>query len=239
MQTQTYQVSPRTVVITGAAGNLGRAVVAAFAARGEQLVLLDREQALAGASFQGSASARLTLACDLTNPASVQAAVEAALSRFGRIDVLCNLAGGFQMGESVHQTSDATWNFLFDLNVRSLLHMTRAAVPAMLEIGRGWIVNVGAAAAARGSERMGTYAASKSVVVRLTESMAAELRHQGINVNCVLPSILDTPENRKAMPRGDPSQWVRPADLAEVIFFLCSDSARAVHGACIPVTALS
>ena len=109
----------------------------------------------------------------------------------------------------------------------------------MLAAGGGKIVNIGAGAAARGAAQMGAYSASKSVVARLTESMAAELRDRGINVNCVLPSIIDTPENRKDMPKADPSRWVAPSQLADVIAFLASDAASAIHGASIPVVGLS
>jgi NAD(P)-dependent dehydrogenase (short-subunit alcohol dehydrogenase family) len=109
----------------------------------------------------------------------------------------------------------------------------------MLKAGHGRIVNVGANAALHGVAGMGAYCAAKSAVIRLTEAMSAELREQGINVNCVLPTIIDTPENRSAMPKADPRRWVAPADLAEVILFLSSDAARAVHGAAIPVTGLS
>ena len=130
-------------------------------------------------------------------------------------------------------------NFLFDLNVRTVLHAARAVVPRMLAAGHGRIVNVGAFAAQKGAADMGAYVAAKSAVIRLTESMAAELRDKGINVNCVLPTIIDTPENRKAMPEADPARWVAPDDLASVIAFLASDAARAIHGAAVPVTGLS
>jgi len=169
----------------------------------------------------------------------VAAAVERITRRIGPIGVLCNVAGGFRMGEAVHETSDATWDFLLDLNVRSVLHTARAVVPGMLAAGGGAIINVGAAAALRGGAMMGAYAASKSAVARLTESMASELRERGINVNCVLPTILDTPPNRADMPKADPSRWVAPADLAAVIAFLASPAASAVHGASIPVSGLS
>ena len=162
-----------------------------------------------------------------------------AVGRTGRIDVLCNIAGGFRMGEAVHETSDETWDLLFDLNARSLLHTVRAVVPRMLTAGGGKIVNVGAFAAQKGVAGMGAYCASKSAVIRLTEAMAAELRESHINVNCVLPTIIDTPENRSAMPDADPARWVSPADLASVVLFLSSKAARAVHGAALPVTGLS
>lgn len=229
----------RTVLITGAAGRLGRAVAAAFDADAANLVLVDRDRALLERAFGGDGERRLLHPCNLLDAAQVQAAVDAALARFGRVDVLCNIAGGFRMGEAVHETSDTTWDFLLDLNARTLLHAARAVVPAMLRQGGGKVVNVGAFSAQRGLAAMGAYTASKSVVIRLTEAMAAELRERGINVNCVLPTIIDTPDNRAAMPDADPARWVAPADLAAVIRFLASDAARAVHGAALPVTGLS
>jgi NAD(P)-dependent dehydrogenase (short-subunit alcohol dehydrogenase family) len=229
----------QAVVITGAAGNLGQVVAKAFAALGANLVLIDlRPDALARA-FGAETETRVLAPTDLLDQTQVSATIEKAIERFARIDVLCNIAGGFRMGEAVHETSDANWNFLFDSNARSLLHAVRAVVPPMLQAGRGKVVNVGAFAAQRGVARMGAYCAAKSAVIRLTEAMAAELREKGINVNCVLPSVIDTPENRAAMPRADPARWVAPEDLASTILFLASPAARAIHGAALPVTGLS
>ena len=228
-----------TVMLTGAAGNLGQAVAAAFAAQGARLVLLDRRLDALQHSFGTENPDRLLLATDLLDPGQIAAALAAAEARFGRIHVLCNLAGGFRMGEAVHATSDSTWDLLFDTNARTLLNMARSLVPHMLAQGGGKIVNVGAFAAQKGVAQMGAYCASKSSVIRLTEAMAAELREQNINVNCVLPTILDSPENRAAMPDADPARWVSLDDLAQVIVFLASDAARAVHGAALPVTGLS
>jgi NAD(P)-dependent dehydrogenase (short-subunit alcohol dehydrogenase family) len=222
-----------TVMLTGAAGNLGRAVAAAFAEAGANLVLLDLKGNLQESDRQ------LFVATDLLNAESVQAAVDQAVQRFKRIDVLCNLAGAFRMGSPVHETADKDWNFLFDVNARTVLNTARAVVPLMLKAGGGKIVNVGAYAAQKGAAQMGAYIASKSAVIRLTETMAAELRSHNINVNCVLPTIIDTPENRAAMPDADPKRWVAPQDLARVILFLASDAARAIHGAALPVTGLS
>ncbi len=224
----------RTVMLTGASGNLGRAVAAAFAERGASLVLIDRR-----AGKESDDEHRLFVAADLLDPASVEAAVEKAIGHFRRIDVLCNIAGGFRMGSPVHETSAEDWNFLLDLNARTVLNTARAVVPRMLAAGGGRIVNVGAYAAQKGAAQMGAYVASKSAVIRLTETMAAELRTRNINVNCVLPTIIDTPENRAAMPDADPRRWVAPRDLAEAIVFLASDAARAIHGAALPVTGLS
>lgn len=232
-------MSEPVVVITGASGNLGRAIAATFASRGAKLVLIDRRREALDGAFGPEDAQRLHLAADLLDAAAVSAAAQATVDRFGRVDVLCNIAGGFRMGPPVHETPDTDWNFLFDLNARTLLHAARAFVPRMLQGGGGKIVNVGAFSAQKGAANMGAYVASKSAVIRLTESMAAELRERNINVNCVLPTIIDTPENRAAMPGADPARWVAPAALADVIVFLCSDAARAVHGAALPVSGLS
>jgi NAD(P)-dependent dehydrogenase (short-subunit alcohol dehydrogenase family) len=228
----------RCVMVTGASGNLGKAVAAAFAERGARLVLLDRQADALSAAFGALKDAAL-MPCDLLDRGQTQAALDKAVHRFGRLDILCHLAGGFRMGEDVHETADSTWEFLFDINVRALVNVAHSVVPHMIGRGGGKIVNVGAYAAQKGVAHMGAYCASKSSVIRLTEAMSAELKEKNINVNCVLPTILDTPENRAAMPDADPARWVSPQALAEVIVFLASDAARALHGAAVPVTGLS
>ena len=205
---------------------------------GARLVLVDRDAQALRTAFGEDDAQRICLAADLLDAAQVNAAFAAAVARFGSVDTLCNLAGGFRMGEAVHETSEATLAFLWNLNVRTLLNMAHAVVPHMLAAGGGRIVNVGAFSAQRGVAAMGAYGAAKDSVARLTEAMSAELRESGINVNCVLPTIIDTPENRSAMPGADPARWVAPADLANVIAFLASDDARAIHGAALPVTGL-
>ncbi len=229
----------KTIVITGAAGNLGRAVTQVFMEQGARLVLLDLRADDLQRTFGKDNTAVALAPVDLLDPEAIGVVVDAAVDRYGRIDVLCNLAGGFLMGEPVHQTSGASWNAMFDRNVRTLLNMSQAVVPHMSAKGGGKIVNIGAFAAQRGLAGMGAYIAAKSAVIRLTESMAAELREKNINVNCVLPTIVDTPENRAAMPAADPTRWVAPQDLAAVISFLASGAARAVHGVALPVTGLS
>ncbi|HET6157160.1 MAG TPA: SDR family NAD(P)-dependent oxidoreductase [Dongiaceae bacterium] len=229
----------QTVVITGAAGNLGQAVAAAFAAQGADLVLLDINETVLGKVPTNGAGDVLRQRVDLSDPTSIAAAVGAAIARFGRIDALCNLAGGFHMGEKVHEIPADKWALMMELNAGSVLRMSNAVVPHMLKAGGGRIVNIGAYSALSGKAEMGAYVASKSAVIRLTESMAAELRNHDINVNCVLPSIIDTPQNRAAMPKADPKKWVAPEALADVLLFLCSPAARAVHGAALPVVGLS
>ena len=228
----------RVALVTGAAGNLGRAVAAAFASAGASLVLLGHDEASLRSVYGAGDARRMFAAADLLDAASVAAAVQGALARFGRVDALCNLAGGFEMGPPVHETSDEAWDRMLDLNARTVLHAARAVVPRMLAARYGKIVNVGAMAGLAGKAHMGAYAAAKSMVIRLTESLSAELRDDGINVNCVLPSIIDTPQNRAAMPKADPRRWVSPAALADVLLFLVSDKSAAIHGAAIPVTGL-
>ncbi|MGH8461462.1 MAG: SDR family NAD(P)-dependent oxidoreductase [Stenotrophobium sp.] len=229
----------KVVMITGAAGNLGQAVAAAFAAAGAQLALVDLSDAVLHKAYPQVSTRQLLVAADLMKSDSTAAAVDAIVSRFGRLDVVCNIAGGFRMGPAVHETPAELWRLMLDLNAGTLLNVAHAAVPKMLAGSGGKIVNIGASAGQHGQPQMGAYSASKSAVIRLTEAMAAELRDKNINVNCVLPSVIDTPQNRTAMPDANPKRWVAPADLASVILFLCSDAARAIHGAAIPVSGLS
>jgi NAD(P)-dependent dehydrogenase (short-subunit alcohol dehydrogenase family) len=154
--------------------------------------------------------------------------------RFGGIDALVNVAGGFRW-ELLRDGEVETWDELYAINLRTAVVACKAALPALLERGRGRIINVGAGAAARAAAGMGAYAASKSGVERLTESLAAELRDRGVTVNAVLPGIIDTPRNRADMPDADFARWVAPEAIADVIVFLASDAARAVTGAAVPV----
>jgi len=228
----------QVVIVTGAAGNLGRAVAQAFLTAGARLVLVDR----AGDRLQRlfpelaeSADHFLATSVDLTDAEAVEGMVTEAIKRFGRVDVLVNAAGGWRGGTSVHETDLDTWDFLLNLNAGTVLIASKAVIPHMLEQGSGRIVNVAARAGLKGTARNGAYGAAKSAVIRLTESMAAELKKQDINVNCVLPSTIDTPQNRAAMPKADHSRWVEPEAIADVILFLASSAARAVQGAAIPV----
>ena len=225
------------VVVTGAAGNLGRAVAQAFAERGAHLALLDLNAAgidstIAACKGQASAKAFPTNLIDAT---SVGQCIDEVLDAFGRIDILANIAGGFTMGPTVPETSDRDWDFMMNLNARSVFNMCRRVIPAMQGNGGGRIINVSARAAEQGKARMGPYCASKAAVLTLTESLAAENRFDNINVNCILPGTIDTPQNREAMPDANFDHWVPPAALADVILFLASGAARCVTGAAIPV----
>jgi NAD(P)-dependent dehydrogenase (short-subunit alcohol dehydrogenase family) len=224
------EFTDKVVLVTGAAGALGRAVVEHFAADGARIAQLDVVEIDNG---------HFSATPDLTDAAACQSAVDAVRRELGTIDVLANIAGGFAMGETVAETSAETWDFLMGLNAQSVLNMARTVVPVMLEQGNGRIINIGAGAGQKGMARMGAYSASKSVVIRLTEAMADELKTEGINVNCILPSVIDTERNRADMPDADFSAWVTPVAMAKVVAFLASEAATPIHGAAIPVSGLS
>ena len=219
----------RTLVITGGHGVLGRAVLEAARADGLNLAVVDH------ARGQTAPDGVLELGgVDLTDPAAAEQAMAAVIECFGRLDALLNIAGGF-----VWQTIDdaePAWDRMFALNLKTALNASRAALPFLKQSPEGRIVNVGANGALKAAAGMGAYAASKSGVHRLTESLADELKTTAVTVNAVLPSILDTEQNRKDMPDADPAKWVQPADLARVMLFLASPDSRAITGALIPVT---
>jgi NAD(P)-dependent dehydrogenase (short-subunit alcohol dehydrogenase family) len=233
-----FDFTDQVVVVTGAAGNLGSAVARAFHAAGAKLTLIDRAPDRLPGLFPdlaGSPDHYLATSVDLGDVGAVDAMVKEALTRFGRIDVLANTVGGFRAGTPVHETSLEAWDFMLNLNVRTAFIISRAVVPAMLERQRGKIIHVASRAALQGSSKSAAYSASKSALLRLTESLSAELKRVGINVNCVVPWTIDTPQNRESMPNAHFDRWVEPEAVADVILFLASDAARAVHGAAIPV----
>jgi len=226
------------VVITGAAGNLGVVTARAFQAAGGALVLVDRSPDRLPKLFPELAASPqhfLATGVDLGNVAAVEAMARETVNRLGKIDVLVNTAGGFRAGLPLHEAPLEDWDFLLNLNAKSVLIACRAVIPQMLQQNAGKIVNIASRAALMGEANAAAYSVSKTAVVRLTESMSAELKRHDIHVNCILPGMIDTPPNRSAMPDADFSQWVAPEALADVILFLASDAARALHGAALPV----
>jgi len=224
------QLESRVVVVTGGFGVLGRAVGAELAWRGAQVVLLDRAPQPAGLDEGALALGGV----DLADKAAGAAAFDAVVQRFGRLDGLVNVAGGFSW-ETVADGSIDTWDRLYAMNVRTAVLASQAALPALLKNGAGRIVNVGALGAVQAAMGMGAYAASKAGVARFTEALSEELKDKGVTVNAVLPSILDTPTNRADMPSAEFDRWVQPAALAAVVAFLLSDDAASITGALLPV----
>jgi NAD(P)-dependent dehydrogenase (short-subunit alcohol dehydrogenase family) len=226
----------KTVVVTGGLGALGRVVAETAAARGASVAALDHAtQVPEGLAERLGVNALLLGGIDLSAAAEAEKAMGAVKAKFGRIDALLNIAGGFQWA-TVEDGEAESWDRMVALNLKTALNASKAALPYLLQSGAGRIVNVGAQSALHAASGMGPYAASKSAVHRLTESLADELKLKGVTVNAVLPSIIDTPANRRDMPKADFDRWVAPADLAAVMLFLASDEAKAVTGALIPVT---
>jgi NAD(P)-dependent dehydrogenase (short-subunit alcohol dehydrogenase family) len=234
-------IAGKVALVLGAGGNLGSAVARTFLASGVHAVLVDRDGERLQRLWPVTAKAEAPVligSVDVLNPEHLDRVVGQILARYARVDILVNAVGGFRGGAPLHETPLATWELLLDLNLRSTLLAAHAVIPAMLAQGRGAIITVGARAALAGSANLAAYAASKAAVLRLTESLAAELKGQGINVNCVLPGTLDTEQNRRETPHADVSKWVAPEAVADVILFLASEAARAIHGAAVPVFGL-
>ncbi|OOY44727.1 3-oxoacyl-ACP reductase [Solemya velum gill symbiont] len=227
----------KVIIITGAAGNLGEAVAQRFAQDGAKIALVDiEEEGMAEtASRLPAETTCISIKTNLFEPESVAAMADAVKQQFGNCDYLANIAGGFAMGSKLYEASDREWQMMMGLNAQSVFHSSRVTIPQMIETGAGRIVSISARAAREGKATMGPYCASKAAVITLTESMAAEHKMDNINVNCILPGTIDTPENRSAMPDADFDNWVPPAALADVVAFLCSDAARCVTGAAVPV----
>lgn len=225
-------MQPRITLVTGGGGGLGGAVVEALLARGDQVWAPWRSAEAAEelrARAAGAPSLRL-IEADVTDPEQMAAVIGRIRGGEGRLDGLCNLVGGFTMSP-LAETSDEAWDRMMTLNPRSAFVVTRAALPLLSTSGRGRIVNVAAAPAIRhGGGRMSAYAASKGAVVALTHALAAELGPEGISVNAVAPTTIDTPANREAMPQADRSRWVTPVELTSLILWLTSDAARVVTG---------
>lgn len=255
-------LSGKKIIVTGASGVLGQAVVRALVSAGAQVVGIDlaptsnevdgcpdnvggcpesqisstaASKAIDGCpgGFDGCPGSLMVGGVDLGSPAAAVEAVEGAATRLGGLHCLVNVAGGFRW-EKLAEGDVATWDFMFNVNVRTAVNAVRAALPLLTPPG-GRIVNIGAAGAIKAGTGMGAYAASKAGVAKLTEALAEELKDRHVTVNAVLPSIIDTPANRADMPDADHSRWVKPAQIADLIVFLLSERATAITGALIPI----
>ena len=220
----------RSVIVTGGFGVLGQTVSEAFAGLGDKVARIDFV-ASPGNEIAGTLDVG---GVDLTDEAGTRAALDKVVAAHGGIDVLVNIAGGFAF-ETLDGGSIATWTRMQSMNLISNATISMLALPSLKTSSQGRIVNIGAGAAIKAAMGMGAYAASKSGVHRLTEALAEELALTGITVNAILPSIIDTPTNRKDMPNADFTEWVKPGTIADVILFLASGAGRGITGALIPV----
>lgn len=221
----------KIILITGASGALGTITAQVFTDAQATLVVTGRKQE----NLPQLDGDHHTHACDLTDEQQCAQLIEDVVTRYGRIDGLLNIAGGFAMGPKVHELKSQQFEHMFSMNFTSTFNTCRSVLAQMNQQGHGNIVNVAARAALQGKAKMAPYCIAKSAVVTLTESMAAEHQHDDININCILPGTIDTPTNRADMPDADHSTWVPCADLANTMLFLCSPQARAINGAVIPV----
>ncbi len=228
----------KLVLVAGGTGGLGRAVSVAFLDEGSKVIVTYRNQkefdALKRAAKANAASLQ-GHSVDVTDEAAVRQFVDKVLAEHGRLDVVVNTVGGYAGGVNLWELDPKVFDQMLALNVRSGYTLSRAVVPAMLKQRRGAIVNVASKAAVDHAAGAAAYAASKAAAVAMMDSLAVEVKGTGVRVNSILPSIIDTEANRKAMPGADFAKWPKPEDIARVILFLCSDEAKLIHGAAVSV----
>ena len=236
-----YDLRGRVAVITGGAGGVGQAVTQAFAVAGASVVVVEREEMRAHAEEQmahlaaASGQHHSFLAANVQDEASVEALVAAVEHEYQRLDILVNLVGGFTAGQPISELDLETWQRMQDLNLRSAFLTSKHASRAMIARRAGRILNISARGARSGRKNAAAYAVAKAGIITLTEVQAEELLELGITVNCILPSIIDTPANRAAMPKAKRDRWPTPEAVARVLVFLASDDAQLISGATIPV----
>ena len=230
--------SGKLVLIAGGTGGLGRAVSLAFLEEGAKVVVTYRDQKEFDAVKRaaGGNSPSLTgQVVDVTNEAAVNRLVDGVLAEYGQLDAVVNAVGAYAGGITLWETDPKVFEQMLALNLRSGYVIARAVVPKMLKQKRGAIVNVASKAAVDHAAGAAAYAASKAAAVAMMDSLAADLKGTGVRVNSILPSIIDTEANRKAMPKADFAKWPKPEDIARVILFLCSEESKLISGAAVPV----
>jgi len=230
--------SGKVILIAGGAGGLGQAISLLMLKQGASVVVPFRgeEEFINLKQEAGDALDKLAgYSTDVTDPAATAKLAQETLARFGRLDGLVNAVGGYAGGLALWKTDAETFNRMIDLNLRAAYALAHAVVPVLLAQKQGAIVNVSAKAAWDHAAGASAYAATKAGAIALMDSLAADLRGTGVRVNSVLPSIIDTPANRKAMPDTDFSKWPKPEDIARVVLFLLSEESRVIHGASVPV----
>jgi NAD(P)-dependent dehydrogenase (short-subunit alcohol dehydrogenase family) len=228
----------KVALIAGGTGGLGRAVSQAFLAAGAKVIVTYRKKQEFDdlKKIAGAGAANLVgFDVDVTDQAAAQKLISTIVKENGRVDFLVNTVGAYAGGVKLWETDPDVLDQQLKLNLISGYVLCRAVVPLMLKQQSGAIVSVASKAAVDHAAGAAAYAASKAAAVAMMDSLAADLKGSGVRVNSILPSIIDTPVNRKAMPGADFAKWPKPEDIARVILFLCSDDARLIHGAAIPV----
>jgi NAD(P)-dependent dehydrogenase (short-subunit alcohol dehydrogenase family) len=229
----------KIVLVTGGTGGLGRAVTMAFLEAGATVLITYQQAeefaAVVSAARTMGAAPPAGVSVDVTDAPAVEKFISEIVAKHGRLDILVNTVGGYAGGTNLWEVDPRTYDKMLQLNLKAGFVLARAVVPRMIKQNRGWIVNIASKAAFDHAAGGALYAATKAAALAMMDSLAAEVKPFDINVNSILPSIIDTAANRKAMPSADFAKWPKPEEIARVILFLCSEEARVIHGAAIPV----
>ena len=234
-----YDFSNRIVLITGGTGALGRAITKAFLTSGATVIssyIVDRE--IDQLETQIKSVVHLIKA-DIGKEEEVKKLVSSVLDKYGQINILVNVVGGYIGGKSVTELDEKEWDLMMNMNLKSAFLISKNVIPQMISSENGKIIHISSRSGLKSTGYDSAYAASKSGLIRLVESLSEEAKELHINVNCIMPSTIDTEANRNAMPNADHSRWVKPQDLANIVLFLCSEDAKAITGAAIPTYGLA
>jgi NAD(P)-dependent dehydrogenase (short-subunit alcohol dehydrogenase family) len=233
------EFNDKVALVAGGTGALGREIATAFLRAGARVAVTYRQReefdGLVAAIAPADAARLEGIATDVTDTKAASAVVEELIAEHARLDILVNAVGGYAGGKNIWEDEPATYERMMALNLQSGFTLARAVLPAMIRQNRGWIVNVASRAGYGHSPGASLYSASKAGALAFFDSLADEVKPYAINVNSIVPSIFDTPANRKAMPAADPARWPKPEEIAQVVLFLCSPLARVIHGAAVPV----
>src|SRR5580704_5801217 len=221
----------KIALVTGADGGLGTHVTRALLDEGATVIGISRKVQ----ESHSDTSSFVALAADLSSAEKAKSTVDGIVARFGKLDIVAHLVGGFAGGKTIAETDDATFQRMFEMNLNSAFYVLRAVIPHMRRAGSGRIIAIGSRAAEDPGPGVGAYSASKAALVSLIRTVAAENKDLAITANVILPGTMDTPANRQAMPGADTSKWVQPASVASLIVWLANDAGKDVNGAVIPV----
>ena len=232
-----FDFSNKVVLITGGTGALGKAVVEGFTSSNATSIttyITDKE----AENAQTRIGTLELIKADITMEDQVRNLVSQVVQKHRRIDVLVNVVGGYIGGKKVSELEESEWDKMMNLNLKSAFLISKHVLPVMVLAKHGKMIHISSRTGLKSGGHDSAYAASKSGLIRLVESISEEVKEYGINVNCILPSIIDTDANRKAMPNSDFSKWVKTRDLASLVLFLCSEEAKVINGAAIPAYGL-
>jgi NAD(P)-dependent dehydrogenase (short-subunit alcohol dehydrogenase family) len=234
-----YDFSNRIVLVTGGTGALGRAITKAFIASSATVIssyIVDREVNQLEAQIK---SVVHLIRADIGKEEEAKKLVSSILDKYGQIHILVNVVGGYIGGKSVAELDEKEWDLMMNMNLKSAFLISKNVIPQMIASKNGKIVHVSSRTGLKSTGYDSAYAASKSGLIRLVESLSEEVKELNINVNCIMPSTIDTEANRIAMPNADHSKWMKPLDLANIVLFLCSEEGKAITGAAVPTYGLS